>query len=454
MITLNALNLSLKNSDRILCDVQLDIQSGEFVYVTGRSGAGKSSLLKLLHGDLAFTGDFSFQGQEVQFEHLAYLRAFQQQVKYVSQDLLFDASKTVFENLVIYDNFKGLPSEVSADKVAHLLRDFSLSHVARHFPDELSGGEQARLALAMMLTTEPSILLLDEPTANLDPKMSDQVLDLLEQMNARGVTIILATHDAHILKKFPHRQVVVREGKLYEQSGSESQANLLAKKFVSDPMCARVSKDTELSSHFQYRELRIAWHYTLRHFKLLFMSLLPMFLALILLNLFLSMLANFPRIFGQLTIFEQEEQASNSFFQGVQTVQMLRYFNLVLFMVCLGLVLTTLIFLWAHTRTVMRQLTLLEQSSLQARYQLVLDEKAVYREFFLSAFFILLVGAPLNYLLSLGLETLVLGRIMTFYELEHLSLLPVLGIPLVTGLLYTGIIYQLMRQFARKFGRK
>lgn len=102
----------------------------------------------------------------------------------------------------------------------------------------------------------------------------------------------------------------------------------------------------------------------------------------------------------------------------------------------------------------MRQLTLLEQSSLQARYQLVLDEKAVYREFFLSAFFILLVGAPLNYLLSLGLETLVLGRIMTFYELEHLSLLPVLGIPLVTGLLYTGIIYQLMRQFARKFGRK
>lgn len=179
-----------------------------------------------------------------------------------------------------------------------------------------------------------------------------------------------------------------------------------------------------------------------------------MFLALILLNLFLSMLANFPRIFGQLTIFEQEEQASNSFFQGVQTVQMLRYFNLVLFMVCLGLVLTTLIFLWAHTRTVMRQLTLLEQSSLQARYQLVLDEKAVYREFFLSAFFILLVGAPLNYLLSLGLETLVLGRIMTFYELEHLSLLPVIGIPLVTGLLYTGIIYQLMRQFARKFGRK
>lgn len=88
MITLNALNLSLKNSDRMLCDVQLDIQSGEFVYVTGRSGAGKSSLLKLLHGDLAFTGDFSFQGQEVQFEHLAYLRAFQQQVKYVSQDLL------------------------------------------------------------------------------------------------------------------------------------------------------------------------------------------------------------------------------------------------------------------------------------------------------------------------------------------------------------------------------
>ena len=94
--------------------------------MTGRSGAGKSSLLKLLHGDLAFTGDFSFQGQEVQFEHLAYLRAFQQQVKYFSQDLLFDASKTVFENLAIYDNFKGLPSEVSADKVAHLLRDFSL----------------------------------------------------------------------------------------------------------------------------------------------------------------------------------------------------------------------------------------------------------------------------------------------------------------------------------------
>lgn len=217
MIKFRQVNLTYRE-DKILHDLSLQVQSGEFVYLIGKSGAGKSSLLRLLHGELAFSGGFIFRGQEVQFDVPDYRRQFQQQVKYVSQHLIFDSSKTVTENLAIYDHFKGLSRDLVAKNVAKWLSIFSLSHLREHYPDEISGGEQSRLALAMALTTQPQILLLDEPTANLDPKMSARVLTYLESLNAQGVTIFLATHDAHMLEKFPHRCLELREGKLDELS--------------------------------------------------------------------------------------------------------------------------------------------------------------------------------------------------------------------------------------------
>ncbi|GAB2021786.1 cell division ATP-binding protein FtsE [Pseudolactococcus yaeyamensis] len=217
MIKFKQVNLT-HQEDKILNDISLQIQSGAFVYLTGKNGAGKSSLLKLLHGELAFSGEFIFQNQNVQFDDPDYRRQFQRQVKYVSQKLSFDSDKTVFENLAIYDHFKGLPEGLIAEKVEKLLTEFALLPLYRHYPDELSGGERSRLALAMALTTEPQVLLLDEPTANLDPKMSEQVLSFLELLNAQGLTIVLVTHDRQLLEKFPHRCLELCEGNLCELS--------------------------------------------------------------------------------------------------------------------------------------------------------------------------------------------------------------------------------------------
>ncbi|MBR2764022.1 MAG: cell division ATP-binding protein FtsE [Pseudolactococcus laudensis] len=213
MFKLKKINVTYQE-DKILHDLSFQIQSGEFVYLTGKSGAGKSSLLRLLHGELSFSGDFIFREHDVQFEVPDYRRQFQKMVKYVSQQLMFDSSKTVVENLAIYDHFKRKAQNSVAENVAKWLSIFSLSHLREHYPDEISGGDQSRLALAMALTTQPRILLLDEPTANLDPKMSARVLTYLESLNAQGVTIILATHDASILEKFPHRCLELREGEI------------------------------------------------------------------------------------------------------------------------------------------------------------------------------------------------------------------------------------------------
>lgn len=447
MIKLKQIKLTYQD-EQMLRDVSLDIKSGEFIYLIGKSGAGKSSLLKLLHGELDFSGDFMFQNHEVQFDQADYRRQFQRQVKYLSQDLLFDDSKTVVDNLAIYDNFRGLPEHLIADKVAQLLRGFSLTQVAQHFPAELSGGERARLALAMVIITEPTVLLLDEPTANLDPKMSVQVLNVLERLNAQGVTIILATHDAPILAKFPHRQFALSAGKGQELAQAERQVQVLEKKTVSAPVPnTEPLNSTNLLSR---REFQIAWQYTKRHFNQLLRSHLPIFAMSIVLNLLLSTSLLFPKIFQQLTVLQKMEERSHSFSQGIKSISMLRHFNVVLLLVLALLSLVALVFLLAQLSSVIRQRLLLEKDALQARYAIVLDETYVFREFFLSVFFLLLLGAPVNYCLSVYLQKLIIVRVKAFYEMHQLSAQVSLFVPIITAVIFMVFMNHLMRKYSQK----
>ncbi|WP_460055602.1 hypothetical protein [Pseudolactococcus yaeyamensis] len=194
----------------------------------------------------------------------------------------------------------------------------------------------------------------------------------------------------------------------------------------------------------------MAFRYMSRHFRQLLSNNLPMFITMIFLNGLMSMIFLFPKIFQQLTTLQETEMKREPFSQGIKSIGMLHFFNGVLLIVCLILILFALFFLISHTAISVKQFVGLEKETLQTRYQLVIDEKYVFKEFFLSRFFILILGAPINYVISILLQQMIVTKVMAFYEMDHLKLIEVWFIPLLTAGVFVLYLDYLMRKYAKK----
>jgi cell division transport system ATP-binding protein len=208
-----------------LQDVSLTVERGEFVFLTGASGAGKSTLLKLVFCDEpATSGQLLLFGKNVAKIKAAAVPYVRRNIGVVFQDFKLLPRRTVAENVALPLEVRGMPDREIAKRVKVLLRSVGLEHRADKFPPSLSGGEQQRVAVVRALAPDPALLLADEPTGNLDPDRTVEVMELLHGANARGTTVLVATHDRSLLERYKRRVVVLDKGRLVSDGDSVRRA--------------------------------------------------------------------------------------------------------------------------------------------------------------------------------------------------------------------------------------
>ena len=199
----------------------LKIEKGEFVFLTGPSGAGKSTLLRLLlRQEVPSEGEVSVGGRNLARLTRDEIQAHRRTVGFVFQDFKLIARKTIFENVSFVLRVLGLPVEEQRRRTYQVLKWVGLQHRINAFPLELSGGEQQRVAIARALVNEPQLVLADEPTGNLDPGLSLEIIKLFRDMNTSGTTVLVATHNRELLKWVGHRTVHLERGRLVAQPGA------------------------------------------------------------------------------------------------------------------------------------------------------------------------------------------------------------------------------------------
>jgi len=217
MIQLYNLCKAYSKDGNALEDLNLKIPKGDFVYITGPSGAGKSTLLKLLYATEKPTrGQILINGQNVTRMGSSKIPYLRRQLGIVFQDFKLIASRTIYENVSFPLEIRGRKRFEISKKVYQALKSVGLEHKLTKHPLELSGGEQQRVAIARALVMEPLVLLADEPTGNLDPEVTLDIMELFKSANARGTTVLLATHDREMIRQFPRRQISLEAGRLVE----------------------------------------------------------------------------------------------------------------------------------------------------------------------------------------------------------------------------------------------
>lgn len=196
-----------------LKDLSLEIEKGEFVFIVGKSGAGKSTLTKLLIGELKPTsGNVYIDGiciNKLKHREIPFLR---RKIGMVFQDFRLLENKTVYENVAFALEIIGSSKRTIRRKVPEALSKVGLAGKAKNFPNQLSGGEQQRVAIARAVVNNPGLVIADEPTGNLDPTNSAEILDMLTDINRSGTTVLVVTHDRELVDKLQKRVVLIDNG--------------------------------------------------------------------------------------------------------------------------------------------------------------------------------------------------------------------------------------------------
>ena len=213
MITLENVSKSYAKGQPALNDVSLHIDKGEFVFIVGNSGSGKSTLIKLLLKELEPTsGTIIVNDQNLGKMKRRKVPKYRRGVGVVFQDFRLLKDRNVYENVAFAQRVIERPNRVIKKRVPEILTLVGLAEKYKSFPRELSGVEQQRVALARALVNRPNILLADEPTGNLDPKNSLEIMKLLEEINERGTTVLVVTHNREIVNSFRKRVITMRKG--------------------------------------------------------------------------------------------------------------------------------------------------------------------------------------------------------------------------------------------------
>lgn len=208
----------IQNKQTILNDVNIEVQQGDFIFLIGKTGTGKSSLIKTLYADLplqqgtAKISDFNLS--KIKQKDIPFLR---RKLGVVFQDFKLLPDRSVFDNLSFVLKATGWKDkEEIKDRIEEVLSSLGLEGVLKKYSFELSGGEQQRVAIARALLNDPELIIADEPTGNLDPQTSLEIMEVFRSLHQKGMTIIMATHDYNMIVKFPGKILRCDAGKIYE----------------------------------------------------------------------------------------------------------------------------------------------------------------------------------------------------------------------------------------------
>jgi cell division transport system ATP-binding protein len=206
-------------------NVNLRLEKGEFSFLTGPSGAGKSTLLRiLLRQELPTAGRVAVDGRDLARLSRGQVQAYRRTVGFVFQDFKLIPRKTVFENVIFALRILGVPDVQQRRRTFQVLKWVGLQHRANAYPLELSGGEQQRVAIARALVNDPMLILADEPTGNLDPDLSLEIMNLFRDINSVGTTVLVATHDRSLIQQVGRRAIVLERGRVAEAPGDGAHA--------------------------------------------------------------------------------------------------------------------------------------------------------------------------------------------------------------------------------------
>ena len=218
MIEVYQVGMSYKRRIDVLHDISFKVEKGEFVFLVGPSGAGKTTVLRILCRELIPTsGQIIIAGQNLSRLPRTQIPYLRRKIGMVFQDFKLLPNKTVQGNIALAMKVAGVPRSEIRLTVNQLLHQMSLVHRRDALPEEISGGEQQRVAIARAIANNPSVLLADEPTGNLDPKLSLEIMHLFESFNFQGATVLVATHDLALVQQLGKRVIRIEDGRIVEQ---------------------------------------------------------------------------------------------------------------------------------------------------------------------------------------------------------------------------------------------
>jgi cell division transport system ATP-binding protein len=213
VIEFNNVSKIYKKEFTAVKNINLKIDSGEFLFIVGKSGAGKSTLIKLLLREIIPSdGVITYNNQDITKIRKRNVSQYRRKIGFVFQDYRLLPKMTVYENVAFAMEMICCPPKTIRREVPLVLSMVGLSDKAKYYPDELSGGEQQRVAIARAVINKPETIIADEPTGNLDPETSKEIMKILTEINKRGTTVIMATHDMNIVHNYPKRVVELNRG--------------------------------------------------------------------------------------------------------------------------------------------------------------------------------------------------------------------------------------------------
>lgn len=229
LIRMNKVKKTYKTGVTAIYDLNLKIEKGEFVFIIGATGCGKSTLIKMLYREEKPTsGEIIVGGLDVAKLKNSKVYKLRRKLGVVFQDFKLLAKSTVYENVAFALEIFGLPKEEIHEKVVKVLDLVGLKSKINNYPSQLSGGEQQRVAIARAIVNEPKLLICDEPTGNLDPKTSMEIMNVLLEVNKLGTTIMMVTHDIDVVKKLNKRVILLDSGRVvkdYKEGTYKNESN-------------------------------------------------------------------------------------------------------------------------------------------------------------------------------------------------------------------------------------